>query len=119
MSASSQQLIVSIGQVKLRLTSTGNNKDEIISAIDQQVEALLPYAEKYIFGYGADDISTVVGELLRMKHLDLATAESCTGGYLAHLITSASGSSDYFKGSIIADGTLIDGSPSLLPTRIP
>jgi nicotinamide-nucleotide amidase len=40
--------------------------------------------------------------LLREKHLTLSTAESCTGGFLAHLITSVPGASDYFLGSVIA-----------------
>jgi len=91
-----------VGEVKLRLTSSGKDKSQLDTAINNQVKALLPYAEKYIYGYDNDEISQVVGELLRKRGLTLATAESCTGGFLAHLITSVAGSSDYFKGSIIA-----------------
>lgn len=43
-----------------------------------------------------------IGELLRNKKVTMATAESCTGGYIAHLITSIAGSSDYFKGSVVS-----------------
>lgn len=92
----------SLGQVKLRLTSAGNDNSALEAAISEQVERLIPYAEKYIYGYDGDTIEQVVGDLLNEKHLSLATAESCTGGYLAHLITSIAGSSNYYKGSIIA-----------------
>jgi competence/damage-inducible protein CinA-like protein len=92
----------SIGQVKLRLTSSGEHKDELEAAIESQIKLLLPYAEKYIYGYGTDSIEQVIGDLLIKKSMTLGTAESCTGGYLAHLITSIAGSSEYYKGSIIA-----------------
>ena len=92
----------SLGQVKLRLTSTGKDRAELATAINQQVDLLIPYAEKYIYGYDGEEIEQVVGELLNKKGLSLGTAESCTGGYLAHLITSIAGSSNYYKGSIIA-----------------
>ncbi len=92
----------SIGQVKLRLTSTGKDKSVLKAAIDEQIKQLLPYAEKYIYGYDGDEIAKVIGELMISKNLTLGTAESCTGGYLAHLITSVAGSSGYFKGSVIA-----------------
>jgi competence/damage-inducible protein CinA-like protein len=92
----------SLGQVKLRLTSSGQNKTDIEASIAEQVLLLKPYAEKYIYGYDNDEIEKVVGDLLQSKNLTLATAESCTGGYLAHLITSVPGSSNYFKGSVIA-----------------
>jgi nicotinamide-nucleotide amidase len=92
----------SLGQVKLRLTSSGKEKSVLESAINEQVKSLIPYAEKYIYGYDGAVIEQVIGDLLNEKSLTLGTAESCTGGYLAHLITSIAGSSSYFKGSIIA-----------------
>ena len=92
----------SLGQVKLRLTSIGKEKAALESAINDQVKLLIPHAEKYIYGYDNDNIEQVVGDLLIKKGLSLGTGESCTGGYLAHLITSVAGSSNYFKGSIIA-----------------
>jgi nicotinamide-nucleotide amidase len=92
----------SLGQVKLRLTSTGKDRVELAAAINEQVDLLTPHAKKYIYGYDGDEIEQVVGDLLIKQGLSLGTAESCTGGYLAHLITSVAGSSNYFKGSIIA-----------------
>ena len=54
------------------------------------------------FGKDPETIEKVVGELLRKKKKTIAIAESCTGGYLGHLITRVAGSSTYFKGGIIA-----------------
>jgi PncC family amidohydrolase len=47
-------------------------------------------------------LETAIGKLLKEKNLTLSTAESCTGGYLAHLITSVPGASAYFAGSVIS-----------------
>jgi nicotinamide-nucleotide amidase len=57
---------------------------------------------EYIFGEEDDSLQKVVGILLKGKEKTLATAESCTGGYLAHLITSVPGSSNYYQGSVIS-----------------
>jgi len=92
----------SLGQVKLRLTSVGNEIDQLRAEINQSIEELKPYAGKYIYGYDSDTIEQVVGQMLKSKNLSIATAESCTGGYLAHMITSVPGSSTYYKGSILA-----------------
>ncbi len=92
----------SIGQVKLRLTSSGVNNGELQEALEKQVELLKPLAEKYIYSYNNEEIQQVLGDILQERNLKIATAESCTGGYLAHLITSQAGSSEYFMGSIIA-----------------
>jgi PncC family amidohydrolase len=48
-----------------------------------------------------------VGELLRVQHLTLAIAESCTGGLLGHLITNVPGSSDYFLGGVVAYSNVV------------
>ena len=56
---------------------------------------------EYIYGYGEEPLEVVVGKQLLEKRLTLAIAESCTGGYLSHLITSVPGSSAYFQGSMI------------------
>ena len=92
----------SLGQVKIRLTSNGKDKELIHKEFDQQVTNLRRYADKYIYGFGEIDIEQVVGMLLQEQGLTLGTAESCTGGYLAHMITRVPGSSAYYKGSIIS-----------------
>ena len=55
-----------------------------------------------IYGEENDTLEKVVGDLLKREHKNLATAESCTGGYIAHMITSVPGSSAYYKGSVIS-----------------
>jgi nicotinamide-nucleotide amidase len=90
------------GMVRLRLTAYGTDRDELQNAINKAEKELYPYAGNYIFGFDDDTMESVVGQLLRSKGMTLSTAESCTGGNIAQLITSIAGSSDYFKGSVVA-----------------
>jgi nicotinamide-nucleotide amidase len=90
------------GMVRLRLTAYGTDRAQLQTAINKAEKELYPYAGKYIFGFDNDTLESVVGQLLASKGMTLATAESCTGGNIAHLITSIAGSSDYFKGSVVA-----------------
>jgi nicotinamide-nucleotide amidase len=93
-----------LGEVKLRLSSIGKNIEDLQRETEQLAQDLLPLAGDYIYGYGEDALEVTLGKTLKSKRLTLAVAESCTGGYLSHLITSVSGSSDYFLGSIIPYG---------------
>ena len=90
-----------LSEVKLRLTSIGQSEEALAKEADMLVDKLLPLAGEYVYGYGEDPLEVVIGNTLRKKKLTLSVAESCTGGYLSHLITSVPGSSDYFLGSII------------------
>ena len=90
-----------LGDVKLRLTGFGDSDVKLQAEIDDLSEKLIPLAGEYIYGYGEESLEVVVGKILRAKKLTLSVAESCTGGYLSHLITSVPGSSDYFLGSMI------------------
>jgi nicotinamide-nucleotide amidase len=90
-----------LGEVKLRLTAHGSDKATLQQQTQDLIEKLQHYAGEYIFGYGTEPLEVVLGNTLREKQLTLAIAESCTGGYLTHLITSVPGSSDYFLGSLI------------------
>lgn len=90
------------GVVRLRITAFGADKETVTREIDRQIEVLSKLIPDLIFGYGDDTLEEVAGRLLRQKHATISTAESCTGGYLAHLITSVPGSSDYYQGSVIA-----------------
>ncbi len=90
------------GMVRLRLTAYGKDREVLQDALSKAEKELYPLAGKYIFGYDNDTIESVVGQLLRQKGMSLSTAESCTGGNIAQLITSIAGSSDYFKGSVVA-----------------
>jgi len=90
------------GIVRLRLSAQGDNKEILIQEMNQLVEGLKNYISESIFGFDDISLEEVVGELLVKKGKTISTAESCTGGYLAHLISSIPGSSRYFKGSIVS-----------------
>jgi len=92
----------SMGQVKLRLTAVGDNRETLVKAIDEQVEKLLPLAGEYVFGYDDITFPQAIGDLLITAGKTVAIAESCSGGYVSHLLTSIPGSSRYFNGSMVA-----------------
>lgn len=98
------------GMVRLRLSGSHFDQDILDSEMNTLLEKLHPLISKYVFGKGESTMEQVVGSLLKENNKTLSTAESCTGGYLAHLITSVPGSSAYFKGSVIAyDNTIKSG----------
>jgi nicotinamide-nucleotide amidase len=92
----------SFGQVKLRLTAFGSDIAVLQKESQALIDAVIPTIDKYVFGYDNDEIEYVIGQKLIQSKKTLAFAESCTGGYLSHLITKVPGSSAYFKGSIIS-----------------
>jgi nicotinamide-nucleotide amidase len=92
----------SVGAVRLRLSAYGNNEEQLINEVNVICNKMYENIGEYIFGENNDSLSEVVGNLLKQKNKTLATAESCTGGFIAHQITSIPGSSKYFIGSIIS-----------------
>jgi nicotinamide-nucleotide amidase len=90
-----------LGEVKLRLTGTGKSLDALQAETDSLTETLKTRIGQFIYGYGDNPLEVVIGKTLLERKLTLSIAESCTGGYLSHLITSVPGSSSYFLGSII------------------
>ncbi|HNP98972.1 MAG TPA: competence/damage-inducible protein A, partial [Bacteroidia bacterium] len=90
------------GMVRLRITAHGPDQQLLSKALDIEVEKLRILAFEYIYGYEDETLESIVGQLLRKGGKTLSTAESCTGGYIAHKITSVPGSSDYYIGSVIA-----------------
>lgn len=90
-----------LGEVKLRLTAMGQSAEALVTELKEWVEKLKPLASTYIYAYNEEPLEVVIGNLLRERKLTLSIAESCTGGYLSHLITSVPGSSEYFLGSMI------------------
>ena len=90
------------GQVKLRLTGTGADADVLNSELQEQVNLLLPMIEEHVYGYDLDELETVIGALLVKDNATVGTAESCTGGFLAHRLTNIPGSSAYFEGSVVS-----------------
>jgi nicotinamide-nucleotide amidase len=90
------------GAVRLRLTATGNDKKILEGLIDDEIGKLQYIIPDDISGFDDEQLNETIGKLFREKGKSLSIAESCTGGYIAHLITLVPGSSNYFKGSIVA-----------------
>ena len=89
------------GIVRLRLSASGENKIKCEKYIGEFVEKLKLLIGDIIFAYDDMLLEEAVGNSLKLHKKTVATAESCTGGYIAHLLTSIAGSSSYFKGSAI------------------
>lgn len=90
------------GRVKLRLTTIGNNKEALTKAIKTEVDKLLQLIPEHIYSTSEEAIEVILGDKLKQQNATLSTAESCTGGYIAHLITGVSGASAYFEGAVIS-----------------
>lgn len=88
--------------VRLRLSAIGNNLNELKEQVQNEIERLKQLIPDHIFGYDNETLAEVIGRMLLEKGQTLAVAESCTGGYISHLITSVSGSSGWYKGGVTA-----------------
>lgn len=88
-------------RIKLRLTATGADRDLLNQNLDEQIEKLKPYISDHVISWDGNDIQSILKDILIEKKLTVSSAESCTGGELARLLTSVSGSSAYFIGGII------------------
>jgi nicotinamide-nucleotide amidase len=92
----------SFGEVKLRLTGFGTDKNSIDADIQTQVELVEKIIPEFIYGTDNQNIEEAIGQILLKSKATLAIAESCTGGYVSHLITSTPGCSAYFQGSVVS-----------------
>ena len=90
------------GMVRLRLTVFGFDKAVITEEINALFTTLKEKVKEYLVTDEDIPMELVVGKLLKEKGKTISTAESCTGGYIAHLITSHAGSSAYFMGSVVS-----------------
>ncbi len=91
------------GKVRLRLSARGKDQSVLEKAIEEHVESLTQIIGDIIVGFDdAETLEVVLGRLLTQQNKTVATAESCTGGKIAQIITSIPGSSKYFKGSVVA-----------------
>jgi nicotinamide-nucleotide amidase len=90
------------GMVKLRLTSTGRQKAELEKKMLPYFEKLQQLVKDYLVTNTDEGLESVIGKILLQTNKTMGTAESCTGGYIAHLITSVPGSSAYFKGTVVS-----------------
>jgi len=90
------------GMVKLRLTAKGDDKEKMEKELDERFSVLKELVTEWLVSDEDENLAMVVQKILKAKNKTIGTAESCTGGYIAHLITSNAGSSAGFKGGIIS-----------------
>jgi nicotinamide-nucleotide amidase len=90
------------GMVRLRLTATGSDKEILEKELEDQFGQLKKLAAEWMVTDEDLSMQEALGKLLKERGLTVGTAESCTGGYIAHLITSIPGSSKYYKGSVVS-----------------
>lgn len=90
------------GMVRLRLTSSGSDKDAVEKEVDELFETLQLLVKEYLITNQDEPIQDVVAKLLQQRNKTVCTAESCTGGYIASLITAKPGASVYYDGSVVS-----------------
>jgi nicotinamide-nucleotide amidase len=108
-----------LGTVRLRLTTRG--KDEAVMQAEladyqARIEAIVGHL---VYGYGKEDLALAIQRRMQEQKLSLSTAESCTGGSVAAMITAHPGSSGHFKGSVVAydnsvKANLLDVPPGMI-----
>lgn len=104
--------------VRLRLSGYGTDELVLKTEIDKQVKGLLNLIPEAVFGYDNDNLGIVLGRMLVSSGKTMATAESCTGGSIAQLITSNPGSSAYFIGGVVAYSNELKNKLLGVPDRI-
>jgi nicotinamide-nucleotide amidase len=90
------------GLVKVRVTGRGGDRASMEAKVDAFAAELKTLVPKHVFGDDEEKLEEVVGELLKNRNMTLSTAESCTGGAIAQMLTSVPGSSSYFLGSVVS-----------------
>lgn len=110
------------GMVRLRLTATGFDAAKTEKEIDELFETLKLLVADYLVTDKDEPMENVVGKILIAKGKTMCTAESCTGGYIAHLLTSIIGSSKFYNGSVVsysyeAKEDLLQVDKNILETR--
>ncbi|HEX7755378.1 MAG TPA: CinA family nicotinamide mononucleotide deamidase-related protein [Niabella sp.] len=90
------------GMVKLRLTSQGNNTEKLEAETELLFNEMTGLLEDILLSKKDEPVEVVIGHLLLQLGKTMSTAESCTGGNIAHTITRIPGSSNYYKGSIVS-----------------
>jgi nicotinamide-nucleotide amidase len=93
--------------VRLRLSAIGNNENVLKELVEAEIAKLQKIIPDQIYGFNNETMAEVIGRMLKLNGKTLAVAESCTGGYISHLITSLPGCSAFYNGSVTAYSNLI------------
>ena len=88
------------GMVRLRLTGTGKDENALEKLMQTQFEKLQEAVKDYLVTNADEPMEMVVGNLLKQRNQTVATAESCTGGFIGHLLSKHAGSSKFYTGEI-------------------
>lgn len=105
-------------KVKLRISAKGNDKAEIGNRIEAEVQKLIPIIGSRLDSSTQDSIQQILGDKLKELGLTIATAESCTGGTIATMLTSTPGSSDYFYGTVVSYATEVKETVLKVPKEL-
>ncbi len=110
------------GMVRLRLSSVGFDRIAIEKEVDNLFEKLQQLVKENMVTNEDEPMEKVMGKLLIARNKTMCTAESCTGGYIAHLLTAIPGSSAFYDGSVVsysykAKEDLLNVSKELLQTK--
>lgn len=87
--------------MRLRLSARGENQAYLSQLLEERISDLSKIIPDNIFGYEEDSMAGNIGKMLSRRGLTVSTAESCTGGNIAHFFTLNPGSSEYFKGGVV------------------
>jgi len=90
------------GNVRLRMTAISDHKDKLQQELEEQAKSVRPLISEWLVVEDDTTIQQFVAKTLKERKQTLGTAESCTGGYIAHLLTQNAGASLFFKGTIVA-----------------
>lgn len=96
-----------LGQVRLRLTgrwdgpATAGAEKKLNAELDAKKAELAALIPDLIYGFEDETLQQAVGKILLEQGKQFGTAESCTGGYVAHLVTTVPGASAYFPGTVV------------------
>lgn len=104
--------------IRLRLSCYGGESEKEKERMEAEIEKLKAILGTKIYADEDSNLETEIGKLLKEHHLTLSAAESCTGGEIAHLITSVSGSSAYFLGSVTSYAISVKESVLGVPAQI-
>ncbi|MCL9808400.1 CinA family nicotinamide mononucleotide deamidase-related protein [Flavobacterium luminosum] len=106
------------GRVRLRLSARGTSEEVLQQALTEQIALLKPQIEDCLVGLDeGEPLEVMLGKLLTSHQLTIATAESCTGGKIATVLTAVPGASAYFKGSIVSYATEIKETVLGIPSE--
>jgi nicotinamide-nucleotide amidase len=95
-------LLARDGEVKIRVTAEGENHQHSQEILDKLTTRIVGLMGDYVFGFDEETLVQKVAQLLQKEGKSIATAESCTGGWLSKMITDLPGSSKYYWGSVIS-----------------